>query len=309
MGKKLFSGSCLSHNQHIGIHPAVTLCHENILPDGRAASNDVVKGILCRKPLLRKALPDFSLCLNNLLGVAGNNDGALSHLVHQHGPVFRIQFPVLPLDNLLPFPSGLHHILPFKGRTDLLHGTARVVSLGGELKGTVRLVIQCLNQPAAADGNQGIGTGVEDGAGHLGPGPLHIDGPGRIHGLLQGLLYGDILCVDVDPVQCLFIAQSAHGTGSHKHIGAIGPGTVDGFQGGGLVMDRIIRNLRLAQLFQLGHSALIHIPHTEGYLLGMELLSGANQGFQYIKAGELYLHHMLFRKQIPEAVISHAPGH
>ena len=58
-------------------------------------------------------------------------------------------------------------------------------------------------------------------------------------------------------------------------------------------MDRIIRNLRLAQLFQLGHSALIHIPHTEGYLLGMELLSGANQGFQYIKAGELYLHHML----------------
>ena len=74
-------------------------------------------------------------------------------------------------------------------------------------------------------------------------------------------------------------------------------------------MDRIIRNLRLAQFLQLGHSAIIHIPHTEGYLFRMELLSGANQGFQYIKTGELYLHHMLLRKQIPETVIGHASGH
>ena len=184
VSEKFFAGSCLTHNQHIGIHPAVTLCHKDILPYGRAASNDIVKGILGRKSLFRKALPDFSFCLNNLLGVAGNNDGALSHLVHQYGPVFRVQFPVLPLDNLLPFPSGLHHMLPLKGRADLLHGTACVVSLGGKPKGAVRLVVQCLNQPAAVYSNQGIGAGVEDGAGHFGPGPLHIDGPGRIHGLL-----------------------------------------------------------------------------------------------------------------------------
>ena len=173
----------------------------------------------------------------------------------------------------------------------------------------VCLVIQGLDPAGCIDGHQGIGTGIEDGAGHVEPGPFHINGPGRVHGLFQGLVNGNILGVDMDPPQVLLVTEPAHGACPHENVCPAFLCHMDGLQGGSLIVDCIVFNLSLAQALKFCHGAVVHVADTQRNLLWRNLLPGLYKRLQDIKAGQLYFHHMLLWKQGDQPVICHAPGH
>ncbi len=114
--KQFFSCTCLSDNEYIGIDPAVTFCHPDILTDRRTLPQNILKGIFCSQPLLRQPSADPALFLNDPVRIFDKDQRACPRFHLTQRLILHIIFFIMKAYDPVFSGTVFQKLLPLPGR-------------------------------------------------------------------------------------------------------------------------------------------------------------------------------------------------